>query len=81
MTGIFVSRAPAGRPRCARCHRPFTPKHEGDRYGPTCARKIAGKPDPECQVDPDVCPGDCGHGVDDRLNLDDIAETGHTVIV
>jgi len=28
------------KPKCARCHRPFTPKHEGDRYGPTCARKM-----------------------------------------
>lgn len=41
MSGIFVSRAPAGKPRCARCHRPFTPKHEGDRYGQTCAKIVA----------------------------------------
>jgi hypothetical protein len=29
----------AGKPRCACCHRPFTPKKEGDRYGEKCARK------------------------------------------
>ena len=41
MTGIFARRPVSGRPRCARCHRPFTPRKEGDRYGKTCARKIA----------------------------------------
>ncbi len=40
MSGIFVSRAPAGEKRCARCHRPFTPRKEGDRYGPACAKKV-----------------------------------------
>lgn len=43
MPGIFASKAVAGKPRCARCKRPFTPKHEGDRYGPRCARKMAGQ--------------------------------------
>lgn len=51
MTGIFAARVNVGKPLCARCHRPFTPKHEGDRYGPTCAMKVGAKPDPECQVD------------------------------
>jgi hypothetical protein len=41
MSGIFVSKAPLGRPRCARCKRPFKPKKDGDRYGPRCARKLA----------------------------------------
>lgn len=41
MTGIFAKQPPAGRPRCARCHRPFTPKKEGDRYGSHCARIAA----------------------------------------
>lgn len=27
--------------KCARCHRPFTPKKEGQRFGPNCARKVA----------------------------------------
>jgi hypothetical protein len=27
--------------RCARCHRFFTPKKEGQIYGPTCAMKEA----------------------------------------
>jgi len=40
MPGIFASIAVAGKPRCARCKRPFTPKHEGDRYGPKCARIV-----------------------------------------
>lgn len=50
MTGIFVSRAPAGRPRCARCHRPFTPKNPDDRYGQKCARKLAGQIQLDSQV-------------------------------
>jgi hypothetical protein len=41
MTGIFVSRAPTGKPRCARCHKHFTPKKEGDRYGSSCSRIVA----------------------------------------
>jgi hypothetical protein len=41
MSGIFVCRAPLGKPRCARCKRPFKLKHEGDRYGPKCARIVA----------------------------------------
>lgn len=39
MSGIFALKPPAGRPRCARCRKPFTPK--GDEiWGPTCARKM-----------------------------------------
>lgn len=41
MTGIFAKIPIAGKPRCARCHRPFTPKKEGDRYGSTCSRIAA----------------------------------------
>jgi len=41
MTGIFVSRAPLGMSRCARCHRYFKPRKEGDRFGPRCAAKEA----------------------------------------
>lgn len=26
--------------KCARCHRPFTPKKEGQMYGPKCEKKI-----------------------------------------
>ncbi len=40
MTGIFAKQPLAGRPRCARCKRPFTPKKEGDRYGSTCSRIV-----------------------------------------
>lgn len=43
MSGIFVSRAPLGLPRCARCKRPFKPKKEGDKYGPRCAMHLAGQ--------------------------------------
>jgi ribosomal protein L4 len=36
---IFTKQQISGKPRCARCHRPFTPK--GDEiWGPTCARKM-----------------------------------------
>ncbi len=60
--------------KCARCHRPFTVRKEGQIYGPTCERKMQNKPDPACPVDPDVCPGDCGKGAaldvyDERGNL------------
>ncbi len=41
MTGIFASIAVAGKPRCARCKRPFTPKSADQKYGPTCAKKLA----------------------------------------
>ena len=41
MSSIFVSKAPAGLLRCARCKRFFKPKKEGDRYGPKCAVKQA----------------------------------------
>jgi hypothetical protein len=27
--------------KCARCHRQFTPKKEGQRYGEKCARLVA----------------------------------------
>ncbi len=27
--------------KCARCHRPFIVRKDGQRYGPTCAKKIA----------------------------------------
>lgn len=30
-------------PRCKRCGREFTPKKEGQEYGPVCARKLAGQ--------------------------------------
>lgn len=43
MTGIFVSRAPAGRPKCKRCGRPFTATKEGQEYGLKCARMLAGQ--------------------------------------
>lgn len=29
--------------KCARCGKAFTPKKEGDKYGSTCARKLAGQ--------------------------------------
>jgi hypothetical protein len=29
--------------KCGRCGLQFTPKKEGDKYGPTCARKLAGQ--------------------------------------
>ncbi len=38
---IFATQPKAGRPRCARCHKYFTPKKEGQIYGPTCAEKEA----------------------------------------
>ena len=41
MTGIFARRPVSGRPRCARCGKPFTPRKEGDRYGQTCAKIVA----------------------------------------
>lgn len=28
---------------CARCHRPFTPRTEGQKYGRICAMKLAGQ--------------------------------------
>ncbi len=31
---------PAGKPKCARCYRPFTPRKEGQIYGPKCERKM-----------------------------------------
>lgn len=43
MSGIFVSRAPAGLPRCKRCGRPFKPRKEGQEYGPRCVLKLAGQ--------------------------------------
>lgn len=41
MTGIFASIPVAGKPRCARCKRPFTPKSADQKYGHECARIIA----------------------------------------
>jgi hypothetical protein len=41
MTGIFAKISIAGKPRCARCKRPFTPRKNGDRYGSKCARIAA----------------------------------------
>jgi len=43
-------------------------------------RTFKDKPDPECPVDPDVCPGDCGHSVEDDISLDDIPDIEETVI-
>lgn len=31
-----------GRRRCKRCRKMFLPRKEGQEYGPTCARKVAG---------------------------------------
>ncbi len=45
MTGIFASKATAGKPRCARCKRPFTPKSTDQKYGPHCAQIVAGQID------------------------------------
>lgn len=45
MSGIFTSIVVSGKRRCARCGRQFMPKHEGDRYGPTCTRKMQGHTD------------------------------------
>jgi len=50
MTGIFAKQPVAGRPRCARCKRPFTPHKDGDLYGPTWARKMAGQVELDHQV-------------------------------
>jgi len=36
-----IMKPPAGKPKCARCHRPFTPKKPDQRYGEKCARKAA----------------------------------------
>jgi len=41
MTGIFRANAAPGRSKCARCGRRFTPKKEGDKYGPECAKIVA----------------------------------------
>jgi len=41
MTGIFASIMVAGKPRCARCGRPFVPRNADDKYGWKCARKVA----------------------------------------
>lgn len=37
---IFTSRR---KPLCLRCHRPFTPTTEGQKYGSKGARKLAGQ--------------------------------------
>lgn len=50
MTGIFTAAATPGKPRCARCGRPFVPKKKGDRYGPKCARKLAGQVELDSQA-------------------------------
>jgi hypothetical protein len=43
MSGIFTAKATATKARCARCGLLFTPKKVGDKYGPICARKLAGQ--------------------------------------
>jgi len=39
---VFAKRPPIRGEKCARCGRQFIPKHEGDKFGPKCARKRAG---------------------------------------
>jgi hypothetical protein len=43
MSDDWKLKPPRTKSLCARCHRSFTPKKQGDRYGPTCARKLAGQ--------------------------------------
>jgi predicted amidophosphoribosyltransferase len=43
MTDISILMTSGRKPLCARCRRPFTPKKEGDKYGPRCAAKLAGQ--------------------------------------
>jgi len=81
MTGIFTAASTPGKPRCARCHRPFTPK--GDEiWGPTCARKMHAQLTDLSALDHlDPTDGN-GEPVDeDIINLDDIPDIEEVDIV
>lgn len=41
MADIWARRKLQGKQKCANCGRPFTPRKEGQRYGPRCETKMA----------------------------------------
>lgn len=63
---------PTGKPKCARCHRPFTPKKEGQIYGPKCEKKRIGYMDLSAldHLDPTDAEGEPGRFADARLRED-----------